>query len=93
MMILASDMRRFRGALETVYRDLRGTAEFTTIEHQLGLKLEVDKVGHVHVTGHVKDDASFGNRLTFELRFDQTFLPQIISELGNALSGLEKGVI
>ena len=90
MMILASDMQRFRDALEPLYRDLRGTAEFTTIEHQIGLKVEVDRVGHIRVTGHVKDDASFGNRLTFTLEFDQTILQRTLSELSRALSELHK---
>ena len=93
MTILASDMRRFREALEPVYRDLRGAAEFTTIEDQLRLKLEMDKTGHVRVTGYVRDDSSFGNRLTFELSIDQTFMPRMISELDDALSQLHKSVV
>src|ERR1700722_932222 len=89
MMLLASDMASFHGALEPVYRDLRGVAEFKTIEDQLYLKVEVDHVGHVTVTGYVKDDASFGNRLTFELKFDQTLLWHTVSELDEALFELK----
>jgi hypothetical protein len=90
MTILASDMRRFRDALEPVYRDLRGVAEFSTIEDQLRFKVEVDKIGHVRVSGYVKDDASFGNRLAFVLSFDQTFLGRTLSELNDALSELQE---
>jgi len=90
MSILASDMKRFLEALEPVYRDLRGTAEFTTIEHQLYLKVVIDHVGHVRVTGEVRDDSSFGNRLTFTLDFDQTVLQRTLSELRYALSELQK---
>ena len=89
MMILASDMKRFLEALESVYRDLRGTAEFTTIEHQLYLKVEVDRVGHIRVTGEVRDDASFGNRLTFTLGFDPTMLQRTLSELRHVVSELQ----
>ncbi len=90
MMLLASDMKRFIEALEPVYRDLRGTAEFTTIERQLYLKVEVDHVGHVRVAGEVRDNASFGNRLAFGLEFDQTVLQRTLSELRHALSELQK---
>lgn len=90
MMILAGDMKRFLDALEPVYRDLRGTAEFTAIEHQLYLKVEINGVGHVRVTGEVRDDASFGNRLAFTLEFDQTVLRRTLSELRHALSELHK---
>jgi hypothetical protein len=90
LMILASDMRRFREALEPVYRDLRGTAEFTTIEDQLRLTVQADHVGHIRVTGYVKDDASFGNRLTITLGFDQTILQRTLSELSHALSELQE---
>ena len=89
MMILASDMTRFLAALEPVYRDLRGIAEFNTIEGQLGLRVECDCLGHVRVTGHVTDDPSFGNRLTFTLEFDQTILRRSLSELRVALSELQ----
>lgn len=90
MMLLASDMKRFLDTLEAVYTDLRGAAEFTTIEDQLRLKVEVDRVGHVRVVGHVKDDASFGNCLTFALEFDQTMLQRTLSELRHAVSQLQK---
>ena len=93
MLILATDLRRFREALLPVYRDLDGIAEFTTIEDQLYLKVEIDRVGHVQVTGYVKDDASFGNRLTFELQFDQTMLRGTLSELSHALSVLEESAV
>ncbi|HXC37176.1 MAG TPA: hypothetical protein VNV43_14970 [Candidatus Acidoferrales bacterium] len=89
MMILAGDMRRFLEALEPVYRDLRGVAEFTTLEDQLRLKVEVDHVGHVRVTGHVKDQAGLGNRLNLEVTFDQTLLWHTVSELSEALSELQ----
>ena len=89
MMILASDMERFLAALVPVYRDLRGVAEFKTIENQLGLRVECDHVGHIRVTGHIRDDASFGNRLTFTLEFDQTILQRTLSELRHALSELQ----
>jgi hypothetical protein len=90
MMILGSDLARFRQQLEPVYRDLRGSAEFTTLENQLYLKVEVDRTGHARVTGYAKDDVN-GNCLTFELRLDQTHLKRTLSELSDVLSELQKG--
>jgi hypothetical protein len=88
--ITAADMRRFHSQLQSLDRDLRGQAEFRTIEDQLYLKVGVDHLGHVNVSGYIKDDASFGNRLTFEMAFDQTLLAPIVAELGHALHQLEQ---
>ncbi len=85
---LASDMRRFRDALGPVYRDLRGAAEFETMEDQLYLKVEVDKLEHVTMRGHATDAAGRGNRLAFEVVFDQTLLRRTLSELDDALAQL-----
>src|SRR5438552_18544296 len=56
LMIEALDVFCFRKELKRLYRDLRGTAEFRTIENQLGLKVEVDKLGHVTVKGDAEDN-------------------------------------
>ena len=88
MVLLGADMQRFRDVLEPVYRDLRGTAEFVTIEDQLRMKVVLDRLGHVQVSGYVKDDASFGNRLSFELGFDQTVLRRTLSELDDVIRQL-----
>jgi len=90
MMLTLSDILRFRTALEPVYRDVRGSAEFKTIEGQLQIKVEVDKLGHVKASGFVRDDASFGNRLTFGIEFDQTLLWHTISEIDEAVFELKK---
>jgi hypothetical protein len=90
MMMLGSELQLFREALALVYRDLRGVAEFQTIEGQLRFKVDVDKLGHVSVLGYANDDVSFRNRLSFELRFDQTLLRHTISELDDAILELRK---
>ncbi len=88
MMLLACELREFRDDLERVYQNCDGVAEFTTLEEQLALKVELDRLGHARVTGHVKDLWA-GNCLNFELKeLDQTFLGRTLSELGEALSTL-----
>lgn len=91
MSILFSDIVRFKEALEPVYRALCGTAEFTTIEGQLRIMVEVDKTGHVKASGELLDAAGIGNTLRFEIRFDQTLLWHTISEIDKAISEIKSG--
>jgi hypothetical protein len=80
-----SDMIRFKEQLEPVYRNLEGVAEFKTIEDQLAIKIEVDKLGHVRASGFILDDFVSGNRLNFNISYDQTLLWHTISEIDEAL--------
>ena len=80
-----SDMIRFKEQLEPVYRNLEGVAEFKTIENQLAIKIEVDKLGHVQASGFVLDDFVAGNKLNFNISSDQTLLWHTISEIDEAL--------
>ena len=85
LMLTVSDIISFKEQVECLHRDLKGFAEFTTIEGQVGLKLETDGLGHMNATGYLRDDVSFGNELSFTIEFDQTFLKQTISEINTAL--------
>ncbi len=90
MSILYSDISRFKSALDLVYRDLCGQAEFTTIESQLSIKIVVDKTGHVVASGRLLDGAGMGNELRFQILFDQTFLGHTLSEIDRALSEIKR---
>jgi hypothetical protein len=83
--ICVSDMIRFKEQLEPVYRNLEGFAEFKTIEDQLAIKIEVDKLGHVQASGFILDDFDCGNKLNFNISYDQTLLWHTISEIDEAL--------
>jgi len=85
-----SDMIRFKEQLEPVYQNLKGEAEFKTIEGQLYIRIEADKLGHIQVNGHLLDDLGSGNRLEFEIRYDQTLLWHTISEIDEALFELSQ---
>ena len=80
-----SDVIRFKEQLEPVYRNLEGVAEFKTIEDQLAIKIEVDKLGHVEASGFFIDDFASGNKLNFNISYDQTLLWHTISEIDEAL--------
>ena len=80
-----SDMIRFKEELEPVYHNLNGAAEFKTIEGQLYIRIESDNLGHVQATGFLIGDFALDNKLTFDIRYDQTLLWHTISEIDEAL--------
>lgn len=83
--ICLSDMLRFKQELEPLYANLRGVAEFKTLEDQLYIRVESDALGHIATTGYLKGDFALDDKLTFDLRYDQTLLWQTISEIDEAL--------
>jgi hypothetical protein len=83
--ICVSDIIRFKEELEPAYQNVRGVAEFRTIEDQLFIRIEVDKLGHVQASGYIVDDFVAPNKLNFHITYDQTLLWHTISEIDHAL--------
>jgi hypothetical protein len=79
--IITSELEKFLSELKPLYEKLVGEAKFATMEQQLGLRLNGDGKGHIELRGEVADQAGIGNRLFFNLRFDQTQLKQSINDL------------
>ena len=79
--ILTGELVAFAEQLRRLHEQLTGSAEFTTMEGQLSLMLACDIRGHITLQGEVLDRAGIGNRLSFHLDLDQSFLPQSIHEL------------
>jgi hypothetical protein len=79
--IVTNELANFLAQLRALYENLRGTAEFTTLEEQLHLVLSSDRSGHVELAGDVVDQPGSGNRLNFILHFDPSQLRQSIAEL------------
>ncbi len=75
------DFVRFRDALRPLYNNLKGTADFQTIEQWLAIKVDGDGLGHFVATCELVDRPGIGNRLSFSLNFDQTELPALLSGL------------
>lgn len=88
--LCVSDMVRFQEQLKVVYENVKGVAEFKTIEDQLAIRIEVDNLGHVLASGYLLDDFVCGNKLHFEIRYDQTLLWHTIAEIDEALFELRK---
>jgi hypothetical protein len=84
--IITSELTRFASELRPLFETLAGTAEFTTIEGQLRLRLVGDGKGHIELRGEVSDEPGVGNRLHFALQFDQSQLGKSISELERVAS-------
>ncbi len=82
---LTMEFPPFRDALGAVWKDLRGEAHFTTIEEQVSLTVRGDGVGHISVRGELQDLAGMGNRLTFQLEIDQTFLGATLRQLDDLI--------
>ncbi|TAK94497.1 MAG: hypothetical protein EPO07_16630 [Verrucomicrobia bacterium] len=79
--IITSELEKFLSELKPLYEKLIGEAKFTTMEEQLALRLSGDGKGHIELRGEVADQAGIGNRLLFNLRFDQTQLQKSINDL------------
>ena len=79
--IVTDELVRFVAELRPLFETLSGSAEFTTIEDQLALKLVGDGKGHIKLRGVVLDHKGYGNCLHFTLEFDQSQLRASISEL------------
>ena len=81
--IVTEELAAFLTQLRPLYNTLLGTAQFSTMEGQLLLRLIGDGKGHIELTGEVADQPGIGNRLNFTLRFDQ-------SQLGASIRDLDK---
>lgn len=79
--LMTTDFERFKHELAQLYNKLNGTAAFDTIEGQVSIKIKGDGIGHLEAQCIVMDNAGIGNKLEFEINFDQTFIPEMIRQL------------
>ena len=67
--------------LENLQADPSASARFSTLEGQLELTFSGNARGTIGVTGQAIDNIGEGNRLSFGISIDQSFLPDLIAEL------------
>ena len=77
---------RFRAGLRRVYASPRtaiptSVAEFAALEEQLTIRVIGDGPGHFTAECVAVDEAGTGNRLEFTLRFDQSCIPALLTDL------------
>jgi len=83
-----SDFIHFKVELVQLYSTLKGTATFNTLEEQVKISVVGDGVGHIVAHCLAMDCAGAGNRLSFEIELDQSYLPEVIGQLDSIVREL-----
>ena len=78
---MTTDFESFKQQLRRVYNSLKGSANFHCLEHYVNIVVTGDGIGHLNAKCTVTESTFPLNELTFELEFDQTYLPNIINQL------------
>lgn len=71
--------------VDKVYKELRGTIEFTTTEGNLSLKGNIDSTGQLIWNMILIDDLETANELSAQIYSDQTYLSKTVQSLKEAL--------
>jgi hypothetical protein len=79
------DFVNFYGELQRLDRTLSGTAKLEPLDQQVSLALTVDARGHLKLEGHVWSRAACGNKLSYSLEVDQTYLKEPLQQLHAAI--------
>jgi hypothetical protein len=83
------DLREFRDNVQIIYRDLAGTANLRPRYEEEYLEVSAMKRGHIKVKAHMAIYGDGTNRIDMEFHLDQTFLPELISSLEQAIKNKE----
>jgi hypothetical protein len=75
------DFVSFKNEMEKLYDKLNGIATFYNLENQVEIKIIGDGIGHLKAECEVMDYAGIGNKLKFEIDFDQTYIPKLLNQL------------
>lgn len=84
------DFVSFKNELTQLYDKLNGIATFSTLESQVEIKIIGDGIGHLKAECEVMDSAGIGNKLEFEINFDQTHIPKILNQLEKIINQFPK---
>ncbi|MBO6793049.1 MAG: hypothetical protein JJ895_04005 [Balneolaceae bacterium] len=79
--LMTTDFEKFKQELSRLYDKLDGTALFDTLEGQVVIKIKGDGIGHFEADCSVMDFAGTGNKLEFEINFDQTIITKMVNQL------------
>jgi hypothetical protein len=80
-LLRTDELTSFRDQLATLHTALNGSATFETMEHWLRVDVQGDGRGHFLAKCEARDQPGVGNTLRFELTFDQTELPPMLTAL------------
>jgi hypothetical protein len=79
------EIEKFNNELRILYENLTGVAVLETLDKWIMIKVEALKLGHIRITGFVKDGVYDDNSLNFALATDQTFLSTPLERLRKVL--------
>ena len=79
--LMTTDFEMFKNGIIELYNKLDGVATFYTLESQVDIKIMGDGIGHLTAQCEVIDNVGVGNKLEFEIDFDQTQIPELINQL------------
>lgn len=79
--LMTTDFELFKRGIIKIYDKLDGVAIFKTLESQVDIKIIGDGIGHLKAECEVIDNVGIGNKLEFEIDFDQTQIPELINQL------------
>ncbi len=85
MSIMLNDFYPFIEQLKNLNKSLKGSASFKNIEDNIDLFFEGDGIGHIKTKGILKHSTNPFLSTSFEIDTDQTFLPEMISQLETIL--------
>jgi|SRR5215472_6433755 len=75
------ELAAFAKDIEELYNAVSGTVTLKQLEGHLNLKMQSKGLGHIQVQGDARGELAWYAVLHFDFEIDQTFLPNIISEL------------
>jgi len=80
------EFKSFFEEVDDLYKSLKGTAKYSSLEQWIQLEISGDGRGHMLAKGCVIDKHIEGNKLNFSIHFDQTALPKTLIGLRDLLS-------
>ena len=84
--VMPIDFKSFEAQLRNLYDKLKGFANFETLEDQIAIRIQGNESGNMLAKCEVMDQAGIGNKLIFEIEFDQSYIPNILRQLENIKS-------
>ena len=82
----APDLARFLTELEALCSSMKGTATYCALENDITLEGTIDSRGGVEWSGIAQNLHPFGAKLEFRFRSDQSYLPDLISQMAEVLN-------
>lgn len=81
--LMTVDFENFKQELKSLYTKLDGTANFSTMEGNINIRMKGDGRGHIASECKLMDHPGTGNKLEVRIDIDQTYIPILIRQLDN----------